>query len=402
MGRRDLLSRRNFLTGGSAALAAGVLTGCSPHLGRVAGRGGRYTPPPVDISGARSLKAQAAAHHLLAGFALNVHTLRESESYRRVVAEQCSIAVAENAMKWDTLRPAPDAYAFEDADSLLQFTESNRIRLRGHNLCWHEALPAWFTSTATPANARRLLTEHIRTVAGRYAGRLHSWDVVNEAIEVKDGRPDGLRDSPWLRLIGESYLELAFRTAREADPAALLTYNEFDIEGETEHDAAKRAAVLMMLRRLKQRNVPIDAVGIQSHIRARPLYGYGTSLQRFIRSCREMDLEVFVTEMDVDDRELPAEVAERDAGVSQTYQSYLNLVLAEPNVRAVLTWGVNDPQSWLSGKKPRKDGTPQRPLLFDGQLRPKADFAAVVQSFAAARPLPASNPGPGPAARLRR
>ncbi|WP_419806647.1 endo-1,4-beta-xylanase [Terriglobus sp.] len=345
------------------------------------------------MSEPRSLKAQAAAHHLLVGFALNVQQLRESEAYRRLVAEQSSIAVAENAMKWSSLRPTPDQYFFEDADFLLQFTETNRIKLRGHNLCWHEQLPKWFGPTATAANARSLLTEHIRTVAGRYAGRIHSWDVVNEAVEPKDGRPDGLRDSPWLKLIGESYLEVAFRTARQADPTALLTYNDYDIEGETEYDAAKRSAVLLLLRRLKQRNVPIDAVGIQSHISAGGQHRYGTSLQQFIRSCREMDLEVFVTEMDVDDRELPRDVLQRDAGVAQTYRSYLDTVLREQNVRAVLAWGVDDAHSWLQAKRPRNDGAPHRPLLFDEKLRPKPAFAAVIGSFAAARPLPAPSAG---------
>ena len=350
-------------------------------------------PPPAvplrTVGMAGSLKTQAATHHLLAGFSLDVRQLRESDAYRRLVVEQSSIAVAENAMKWSELRPTPDQYFFEDADYLLQFAESNRIKLRGHNLCWHEQLPRWFDATATPANARTMLTEHIRTVAGRYAGRIHSWDVVNEAVEPRDKRPDGLRNSPWLRLIGESYLEVAFRTAREADPAALLTYNDYDLEDESEYNTEKRSAVLRMLRRLKQRNVPIDAVGIQSHISAGSDHRYGTSLQQFVQSCREMDLEIFVTELDVDDRELPRDVAMRDAGVAETYRRYLDGVLREPNVRAVLAWGVDDAQSWLSGKKPRRDGASQRPLLFDAHLRPKPALGAVEQAFAEARPTPA-------------
>ncbi len=370
--------------------AAGHLAGCAHRAGL--GKVAAYSPPPSNVSLPGSLKARAAAHHLLVGFALNVHQLRQSEAYRRVVMEQSSIAVAENAMKWSELRPAPDQYFFEDADYLMQFAETNRIKLRGHNLCWHEQLPKWFDATATAANARSLLTEHIRTVAGRYAGRMHSWDVVNEAVEPRDGRPDGLRNSPWLKLIGESYLEVAFRTAREADPSALLTYNDYDIEGETEYDAAKRSAVLMLLRRLKQRNVPVDAVGIQSHISAGAQHRYGGALQQFIRSCREMDLEVFVTEIDVDDRELPQGTVERDAGVAETYRSYLDVVLREPNVRAVLAWGLDDAHSWLNNKKPRHDGLPQRPLLFDAQLRAKPAFAAVEQAFAEARPPAALNP----------
>ena len=398
------MTRRSVLASGTMAAVGFGFAGCARHAGlghaaTVSTRAAARPFLPHDVSGSHSLRSEARAHHLLAGFALNVRQLRDSDAYRHLVVEQSSIAVAENAMKWSSLRPTRDQYFFDDADFLLNFTESNRIKLRGHNLCWHEQLPGWFDAAATPANARSLLTDHIRTVAGRYAGRIHSWDVVNEAVDTKDGRPDGLRASPWLKLIGESYVEIAFRTAREADPTALLTYNDYDIEGEGEHDAAKRAAVLMLLRRLKQRNVPIDAVGIQSHISAGPQHRYGASLQQFIRSCREMDLEVFVTEIDVDDRDLPQDVMQRDLGVAQTYREYLDLVFHEPNVRAVLAWGVDDAHSWLFTKRPRADGSPQRPLLFDGQLRPKPAFAAVAESFADARPIAASTQAAVPSLR---
>ncbi len=318
---------------------------------------------------------------MLAGFALSMAGIRDSEAYRNIVREQCSIAVAENAMKWGPLRPAPDSYFFDDADELLRFTEANRIRMRGHNLCWHRQLPDWFAALASKQNARSLLTAHIRTVAGRYAGRMHSWDVVNESIQISDGRADGLRNSPWLSLIGEDYIELAFRTAREADPSALLTYNEYGIEAETPVHAQKRAAVMLLLRRLRQRNVPIDAVGIQSHLAAGASHRYGEGLRTFLRECRELNLEVFLTEMDVDDRELLAERNARDGMVADTYEAYLNAALPSGNVRALLTWGVYDRQTWLDHEEPRKDGLPQRPLLFDDELRPKPAYSRLLSSL---------------------
>jgi endo-1,4-beta-xylanase len=370
------ISRRDALVGAAATLLA--LQGCGPGHPRLTG----YAPPPLDVSGDHSLRVQAAAHGLLTGFALSVPLLRDSEPYRRVAAEQCSIAVAENAMKWGAIRPTRAYFDFDGADAFVQFCEAHHIKMRGHNLCWHESLPRWFLDTATADNARDLLVEHIRVVAGRYRGRMHSWDVVNEAIWIPDGRPDGLRTSPWLKLIGDDYIEVAFRAARQADPAALLTYDEYGIEGETEADQQKRVATLLLLRRLRQRNVPVDAVGIQSHIEARPLHGYGPALRSFIQSCRSMDLEVFLTEMDVDDRELPSDIERRDAGVAQTYADYLQAALAEPNVKAMLTWGVDDAQSWLTQRKPRADHEPQRPLLFDANFRPKPAFAAATRAFA--------------------
>lgn len=389
MKKTDFPSRRRFLQTGAAASMA-LATGC--HKRVIAGTTPQALAPaahsasrPQGASAAADalMKQLAAEQDLLFGFAVTGRLLRQDAAYRDTVLQQASIIVAENAMKWGPLRPTPEQYFFEEADYLVDFAEKNALKIRGHNLCWHNQLPHWFSSVFTPANARQLLTDHIRTVAGRYAGRMQSWDVVNEAVQPSDGRPDMLRNSPWMQLVGSDYIELAFRTAREADPQALLTYNEYGIESESADDARKRAATLMLLRRLRQRNVPLDAVGIQSHIRAGGTYGAG--LQQFLRECREMQLQVFLTEMDVNDRSLPADVAVRDAGVAETYSEYLACVLPEPNVRAVLTWGVNDGQSWLSGLEgtKRADGLPQRSLLYDNSFHKKPDFFAAAQVISA-------------------
>lgn len=385
MSRQHAPSRRSFLQTALAAggVAAWPLLGCGP-----AAKAPTHAALGLDVSGANSLAAHAANANLLFGFAVDTAALRDNAAYRNTVKQQCSIVVAENAMKWSALRPAADKYSFADADALVAFTDENHIKLRGHTLCWHGGLPAWFDAAMTPDSARGQLLEHIRTVAGRYAGRMHSWDVVNEPILMADGRPDGLRTSPWLRLAGTDYIEAAFRAARDADPTALLTLNEFGVEGQNREDAEKRAALLLLLRRLKQRNVPIDAVGIQSHLRARTLYGYGAGLQSLLRSCNEMDLQVFLTELDVDDRDLSQNIDARDSGVAAQYASYLQTTLASPAVRAVLTWGVDDAHTWLNTAQPRGDKQPQRSLLFDERLRPTQAFAAVRDAFDARSSIP--------------
>jgi endo-1,4-beta-xylanase len=352
----------------------------------VSGRGvsGRGVPNPD------SLRAHATAHGLLTGCAIVPALLRSDPAYAALVREQSSIIVAENAMKWIALRPSANTYNFDDSDFLLGFAEQNRMKLRGHNLLWHRSIPQWFTATATTANARGLLESHIETVAGRYAGRMHSWDVVNEAIEVKDGRPDGLRDSPWLRLIGDDYIEVAFRAARRADPQSLLAYNDYGIEAENPGDEAKRQAVLLMLRRLRARQVPIDAVGIQSHISAGPNSRYGAGLTKFIASVRDLDLQVFLTEMDVNDRAVGPDIPQRDAAVAAAYSNYLNLVLSDPAVTAVLTWGITDKFTWLNHEDARPDGRPERPLLFDANYKPKQSFFAVRDAFDRRRPVHAN------------
>ena len=372
-------SRREFLIGAAAAAAAGCGTPLLPLACAQSGsktRQGAMAPTLNDVSGLRSLRAHGAAHGLLVGCAVNPDHLDGEPDYARTVAEQASIVVPENAMKWAALRPNATQYDFRKADDIVVFALSHEQKVRGHNLCWHEALPSWFAGTVTKENAAQYLTQHIRTVAGRFAGKLHSWDVVNEAIDVKDGRPDGLRNSPWLELIGPSYIELAFRTAREADGTALLTYNDYGIELDTPEQIDKRGQVMMLVRRLQARGVPIDAVGIQSHLSAGDAPGDG--LIHFIRELRAMNLQVFVTEMDVNDRKLAEPVAERDAGVAKTYRDYLTPVLAEPNVTVALTWGITDRYTWLNGLQhaSRADGKPERPLPFDYDYNPKPAFFA--------------------------
>lgn len=366
------LSRRAFLASAPLALA-----GCHRDLLSIP-----PPPPAQEITGPGSLRQHAAQHILLYGCAVNVKLLSTDPAYADLVRTQSSILVAENAMKWGPLRPTPTTFNFDQADALVAFVEQNRLKLRGHNLLWHRALPAWFAAYANRANAEQLMLQHIDQVAGRYAGRMHSWDVVNEAILPSDGRSDGLRNSPWLQLLGPTYIETAFRAARAADPQALLTYNDYGIEGEDPAAQRKRDAVLLLLRRLKTRNVPIDAMGIQSHISAGPRHVYGPGLMRFLADLRELDLQVFLTELDVNDRDLPLKpTGARDEAVAATYRQYLDLVLREPAVRVVLTWGITDRATWLNGEDARADHQPERCLPFDRDYAPTPAFFAMRNSF---------------------
>ena len=240
-----------MLAGAVATLGSTMMIGCGGRPGNLPASTLAPSRSISNIVSANSLRAHAAAKGLLTGFAVVPSLLRTDAAYAGIVRDQASLIVAENAMKWDALRPSATTYNFDDADMLLNFAEQSRMKIRGHNLLWHRSLPAWFLEMATRANARQLLEAHIETVAGRYAGRMQSWDVVNEAIQLSDGRPDGLRDSPWLRLVGDDYIEVVFRAARRADPQALLTYNDYGIEADNAQDEAKRQAVLLLLRRMR-------------------------------------------------------------------------------------------------------------------------------------------------------
>lgn len=341
-----------------------------------------------DVMRAHSLRVHAEARGLFYGAAvvpqlLDVDGLAAgstTNAYTLLIKTQANILVAENAMKWGALRPSPGVFDFTQADKLMRFAELAGQKVRRHNLCWHEGNPAWLKTVANKDNARSLLVEHIETVAAHFRGKLHSWDVLNEAIEPKDGQPDGLRKSLWYDLIGPDYLELAFRTAATADPDAKLTYNDYGIELDTPDQAKKRELVLALVKKLKQREVPLHAVGIQSHLQADgPQPGAG--LVEFVRDVGKMGLEVYITELDVNTHQIAGGNAEQDAAVARVYRNYPALLLAEPNVKAVLTWGITDAHTWLNEmKRPwaeRPDGSRQRPLPFDDALRPTPAFFAL-------------------------
>ena len=337
------------------------------------------------ITGSQSLKAQAHKRGLLVGCAVGAANLHEPD-FTQVLIDQYSLVVPENALKFGPLRPSPTEYNFADADALVNFAHDHEIKVRGHNFVWHEQLPTWFDATVTKENAKQILTTHIQTVASRYKGKIQSWDVVNEAINPPDGRPDSLRKSPWLQLIGPEYLELAYRTARQADPHAKLTYNEYGIENEGEADQTKRAATLDLLKRLKAANVPIDALGIQSHISAGSGQTWGKGLRDLIGQAQSMGLEVYLTELDVNDDAVPGDdTAARDQIVAAVYRDYLAVALENKAVKSVLTWGLTDKRTWLNGIKSHREklpNRPQRPLPFDPDYKPAPAFFALRDALA--------------------
>lgn len=333
----------------------------------------------------RGLRDIAARKNLLAGSAVSYTELHEP-AFTNLLAKQAGIVVPENEMKWKIVEPEPDRFQFTRAEALLSFAVQHNQKLRGHNLCWHEQLPSWFAQLATPENAADLLRRHIANVAGHFAGHIHSWDVVNEAVHVEDGRPDGLRNSKWLQLLGPDYIGIAFRAAAKADPKALLTYNDYDIEQDGPKFEAKRKAVLQLLTSMRRQNIPIQALGLQSHLRAATKLPDWTPLHQFITAVEKLDLEIFVTELDVNDSGLPDNLAERDQIVADWYRDYLGNVLQHKAVKSVLTWGLTDRDSWLNSPKRLQVARFHRGLPFDAELEPKPAFYAMVEALSAAPP----------------
>jgi endo-1,4-beta-xylanase len=347
-------TRRTFLSNGLAVSGGLALAGPGGRLTSAFAQAMQTVNPGAtqDTTGSGSLKAHAAARGLLTGAAVEAQLLASNAAVAKIVTDQYSILVAENSMKVGPMRPTPTTYSFEAGDALVAFGDAHGIKVRGHNLCWHAQLPTWFNSYVTTENAKQVLVDHITTVAGHFKGKLHSWDVVNEAVNTPDGRPDGLRNGPWLKLLGPDFIPIAFRAARAADPDVLLTYNDYGIETDSDGDVKKRAAILELVRGMKANKVPIDAVGIQSHIHAGWSTADGKGLREWMRTLRGMGLKLFVTELDINDDTVKTDdPAEIDAAVAQTYREFLDVMMGEPALAAVITWGVTDAHTWLAGRR---------------------------------------------------
>lgn len=316
-----------------------------------------------------SLRSLADARGIGMGTAVAMQPLRNDSTYREVVAREFNTIVAENAMKFQAVHPERDLFDFTDADDLVAFAKANKMQVRGHTLVWFKSLPKWLTKGKfSREQLQEILREHIQTVVGRYRGQLAVWDVVNEAVE-KDG---SLRKTIWLKKIGSEHIEMAFRWAHEADPQALLFYNDFSGEGL----GKKSDAIYTLVRDLQKRGVPIHGVGLQMHI------GIKSSLKpqdvaANIKRLAALGLEVHITEMDVKIQDGTGTKPERFAAQARVYRDMLGVCLSVPKCKAFVMWGFTDRHTWIPGFT----GKPDEPLIFDKSYRPKPAYYALTSEL---------------------
>jgi endo-1,4-beta-xylanase len=289
------------------------------------------------VNAAPSLRQAAGNSALRIGAAVEPGLLAADAAYRSTVSREFNTLTPENVMKFDHIHPAPESYDFCDSDALVSYAAASHMQVRGHTLVWHQQLPEWLSRGEFSRDELiAILRGHIQTVVGRYRGMVWAWDVVNEAFEA-DG---SLRDSLWLRGIGPEYIEMAFGWAHQADPGALLFYNDFAAEGM----GAKSDAVYALLARLRSQGVPVHGAGLQMHLEAGKAPAR-TAIERNMNRLAALGLEIHVTEMDVRVA-LPA-TEQKLAAQADTYRDVVNACVAVAACRSITFWGVTDSHSWI-------------------------------------------------------
>lgn len=370
--RKGRPSRRGFLSGAIGAGAASLLASRS--------RADTHQT-------AQSLGAIAAANGILFGgsFATNMLDGPHADAYARIYADDARIVTSEFEFKMWTLRPQPDKLDFFDADRLLAFAERHDMQVRGHTLIWNDNLPDWIKQLAA-AECRALLERHIETVVTRYGERVRVWDVVNEPIGPWDRKPGNLRGGAFYEAFGEGYIKRAFEVARAFAPQATLVLNEAQMETNDENGRTFRDSFMALVRRLHDAGTPIDAIGVQSHLKASAPYDFA-AFAAFLSEFAAMGYDIHLTELDVNDAGIKGGVAERDRQVAALYQGYLDAVLQLPSIKIVELWQLSDANTWLRDPAVVSElGTrgDARPLIYDDAFRKKPAWHAVAEALARA------------------
>ena len=328
------------------------------------------------------------------GLAVSNQTLDlRTPEHLELIAREFDSVTAENAMKWGVIRPDGVNWQWERADTLVEFATDNDMYVLGHTLVWHSQIPQSVFVDASGEALRRdallgRMEEHIATLVGRYRGRVHAWDVVNEGVD----EGNGWRQSQWFRIIGDDYMERAFRLANAADPSATLLYNDYNM-----HNPDKREFLVDVIRDYLDRGVPIHGVGLQGHVGLD--YPDMEEWERSIATYAEMGLEVHISELEVDvlpsPYQMSAEISNRfqyspendpwpdglpddvQQQLADRYEQLFRILLRyRDNVRRVTFWGLHDGISWKNDFP--IGGRTNYPLLFDRNLETKPAYDRLI------------------------
>lgn len=334
------------------------------------------------------LKDLAAAKGMRFGDAAGLADSLRVPEVAALIVRECNILVPENELKmYVTHNANATDYNFGPGDEILRFCEDHHIAMRGHNLYWakDQYTPKWLTGYDFGAHpkvtAEKMLRDYIGKVCDHYGTKLTSWDVVNEAVNEQTGQ---VRDCVITRELGVEGLGIAFTAAREHLPHTQLVYNDY-MNWEA-GDENHRDGVLNLLRWFRKNHIPVDALGLQSHMGTDHdlTLGQPAAWKAFLDEVTAMGYDLLITEFDISDKNIKADIPTRDAKVAEVGKAYLDLTLDYKQVKDVLCWGIDDKYSWLQGFSKREDGLRLRPTPYDDNFRPKPLRQAIADALNAA------------------
>jgi endo-1,4-beta-xylanase len=339
--------------------------------------------PESAVDSARGLKDYYKKYFPM-GVAISPQSVKGPEAV--LILKHFESITAENAMKMGPIHPEENRFYWKDADAIADFVQANKLKMRGHTLCWHNQVPNWLFkdekgNEVTKAVLLKRLKEHITAVVTRYKGKIYAWDVVNEAIDDDDSKY--FRDSPWYKICGEEFIAKAFEYAHEADPNALLFYNDYNTES-----AGKRDRIYRMLKELLDKKIPIHGVGLQAHWSI--FSPTEKELRQSIEKFSSLGLKIQITELDMS--VYPSEHSRREPRPDEpdTFTSEMEAKQIEQYkmafkvfreykdvITGVTFWNISDKSTWLDNFPVR--GRKNYPLLFDQNLKPKKVYWEVVR-----------------------
>ncbi|MFC4561843.1 endo-1,4-beta-xylanase [Nocardiopsis mangrovi] len=313
----------------------------------------------------RTLRELADAQGFRIGSGVEAWLLNGEQRYRDIAAAQFNSLTPGNEMKWASVEPSRGQFNWSGADTIVNTARANDQLVYGHTLVWHSQLPSWLNNGGfSPAQLRTLMNDHIATTAGRYAGDIYAWDVVNEPFN-EDG---SMRNTIWYNNLGSGYIAEALRAARAADPQAKLYLNDYNIEGIN----AKSDAMYRLARSLLQQGVPLDGIGIQSHL---ILGQVPSSMQQNIQRFADLGLEVTITELDVR-IQTPADQQEL-ATQAEDYRKVVTACVNVDGCTGVTIWGITDAHSWIPSTFPGYGAA----LPYDENYAPKPAYQATHEAL---------------------
>jgi endo-1,4-beta-xylanase len=338
-------------------------------------------PPPALAAPTPGLAEAAATRGLLFGASIGDEAFTDS-AYADLYRRETRLVATDIALKFDYLRPDRDHFDFARADQIVAAARDSGKLVRGHTLIWNDLAPGWLRGLSR-AELERVFDQHIDTVVQRYAGKLHSWDVVNEPFWPMAGEPGGWRPGPWLTAFGPAYIERAFRRVRAIDPKVRLTLNEAQCENDHEWGRSIRAPFKNLVEDLLHKGVPLDAVGFQSHLQPQWPRDYA-AFADYASQFGRKGLEVYLSEFDVNDQSLPDDTAKRKNACAAIGGEFLAQALKIEGLKLLVTWQLADRYSYYREIWRHQHPDSQRlptALPFGDDLQPNPLHRAMLQAM---------------------